>query len=74
MTEKEKSAFQILVDGDLDGIPIDMDKIEASKINFSESPDIDLSKKLGLTDNLYIFIGVDLRWLKRFNPKNHVIF
>lgn len=74
MTDEEKSAFQKFVDGDIDGIPIDMDEVEASKINFSESPDIDFTKKLGLTDNLYIFIGLDLRWLKRFNPKNHVIF
>ena len=73
MTDEKKSAFQVLVDGDIDGIPIDMDKIEACEVNFSEDPDIDFSQKLGLTDDIYILIGLDLRWLKRFNPKNHVI-
>ncbi len=40
----------------------------------SDDSDFDFSKKLGITDNLYIDTGINLRWLKRFNPKNHVIF
>ena len=40
----------------------------------SDDSDFDFYKKLGITDNLYIDTGINLRWLKRFKPKNHVIF
>ena len=73
MTEKRKSARQIFIDGDLDGMPVDMEIVKKSHIDFSDDPDFDFSKKLGITDNLYLDTGIDLRWLKRFNPKNHVI-
>lgn len=33
MTEKEKTARQILIDGDIDGIPIDMEDIKNSPVN-----------------------------------------
>ena len=74
MTEKKKSARQIFIDGDLDGIPVDMERVRKSYIDFSDDPDFDFSKKLGITDNIYLVTGIDLRWLKRFNPKKHVIF
>ncbi|MDO5825396.1 MAG: hypothetical protein Q4Q22_03365 [Methanosphaera sp.] len=74
MTEKEKTARQILIDGDIDGIPIDMEDIKNSPVNDKGYIDVDLTQVLGLTDNIYILIGIDLRWLKRFNPKNHMIF
>ncbi|MDO5826266.1 MAG: hypothetical protein Q4Q22_07785 [Methanosphaera sp.] len=43
-------------------------------MNNSEDLDIDLTKELGINDNIYILVGIDLRWLKRYNPKKHVIF
>ena len=45
---------------------------QASEI-FDDS-DFDLPIKLGITDYLYLDTGIDLRRLKRLNPKNHVIF
>ena len=74
MTEEEKSELQKFIDGDYDGIPVDMEIVRKSRTDFSDDPDFDFSKKLGITDNLYLDTGIDLRWLKRFNPKNHVIF
>ena len=74
MTEKEKSELQKFIDGDYDGIPIDMEEIKKCHTSMSEDPDFDFSKKLGITDNIYLDTGIDLRWLKRFNPKKHVIF
>ena len=73
MAKEKKSAMQILIDGDADGLPIDMEDVERSCIDYSD-PTIDLTKKQGLTDNLYILTGIDLRRLKKLNPKNHVIF
>ena len=74
MTEQEKSELQKFIDGDYDGIPIDAEKIKKRIIDFSDDPDFDFSKKLGITDNIYLDTGIDLRWLKRFNPKNHILF
>ncbi|RAP49153.1 MAG: hypothetical protein BZ133_08445 [Methanosphaera sp. SHI613] len=73
MTEKRKSAYQIFIDGDSDGISIDMEKIRKNRYDCCDD-EFDYSQKCGLTDNIYILIGLDLRWFKRFNPKNHVIF
>ena len=51
------------------------DDIEDKTINIFDDPTITISpEKFGITDNLYLDTGIDLRWLKRFNPKNHVIF
>ena len=74
MVEPKKSQRQIFIDGDEDGIPMDMDDVERSRRDYTRDLGLDFSKKFGLTDNLYILIGIDLRWLKRYNPKNHVIF
>ena len=74
MAEKKKSSRQIFLDGDVDGIPIDEEELEKWCKRCPVDTEIDLTQKLGLTDNLYILMGLDLRWLKRFNPKNHVIF
>ena len=73
MTKEKKTAEQMFIDGDLDGMPIDMEDVERSCIDYSD-PTIDLTKKQGLTDNLYILTGIDLRRLKKLNPKNQVIF
>ncbi|RAP44106.1 MAG: hypothetical protein BZ135_08760 [Methanosphaera sp. rholeuAM6] len=56
------------------GIPVDMERVKKSHIDFSDDPDFDFSQKMGIKDNIYWAMGLDLRWLKRFNPKNHVIF
>ncbi|AWX31612.1 hypothetical protein [Methanosphaera sp. BMS] len=74
MSEEKKSARQILLDGDRDGFPIDIKDIENDCVNNSEDLDINLTKELGINDNIYILVGIDLRWLKRYNPENHVIF
>ena len=73
MTEKKKSRRQQFLDGDLDGIPVSMDDIKDDYHDFSDD-DFDYKQKCGFTDNLYIAMGIDLRWLKRFNPKDHIIF
>ena len=74
MTQKQKSTIDMIIDGDLDGIPLDREDIEHGYTDFSDDPDFDFSQKLGITDYIYLDIGLDLRRLKRFNPKNHVIF
>ena len=74
MTKEKKSERQIFIDGDLDGIPIDMENVRQNCVDLSDDPDFDFSKKLGITDNLYLATGIDLRKLKKLNPKNHVIF
>ena len=62
------------IDGDITGIPLDKEDIQYGYTDFSDDPDFDFSQKMVITDNIYLDIGLDLRWLKRFNPKNHVIF
>ena len=74
MIEKNKSEFQTLTDGDLDSNPIDMDDIEECLIDLSEDSEYNFAKKLGITDHIYLDTGIDLRRLKKFNPKNHIIF
>lgn len=71
MIDKEWKEF---INGDLDGIPIELDDINDFTVDFSDDPDFDFSQKLGITDYIYLDTGIDLRRLKRFNPKNHVIF
>ena len=62
------------IDGDITGIPLDKEDIQYGYTDFSDDPDFDFSQKMVITDNIYLDIGLDLRWLKRFNPKNQVIF
>ncbi|MBR0472847.1 MAG: hypothetical protein IJI98_09160 [Methanosphaera sp.] len=71
LDEKEWKTF---INGDLDGIPIKVYDINEYTIDVSDDPDFDFSQKLGITDYLYLDTGIDLRRLKRLNPKNHVIF
>ena len=72
MTDKED--WTEFINGDLDEIPIEVHDINDFTVDFSDDPVFDFSQKLGITANIYLDIGFDLRKLKRFNPKNHIIF
>lgn len=51
-----------------------LEDYEPRLTSFSLDPEYDYYKKLGITDEIYIQLGHDLRWLKRFNPKGKIIF
>ena len=72
--KKKKIEWQRFIDGYYDGIPIDYESIKDCHYDLSDDPDFDFSQKLGISDYLYLDIGLDIRWLKRYNPKGHVIF
>lgn len=69
MKEHNISGWEEFISGELDGIPIELTHYEDCILDMSDDPDFDFSKKLGITDNIYLDMGIDLRWLKRFNPK-----
>ncbi len=51
-----------------------METVREVRHDFSDDPNFDFSQKFGINDHIYLDIGVDLKWLKRFNPKGYVIF
>lgn len=51
-----------------------MENYKPQVSNFGLEPEYSHYKKLGITDELYLTIGVDLRFLKKYNPKGKIIF
>ena len=68
MKEHDISGWEEFISGKLDAIPIELTPYEDWVLDMSDDPDFDFSKKLGITDNIYLDTGINLRWLKHFQP------
>ena len=68
MKEHDISGWEEFISGELDAIPIELTPYEDWVLDMSDDPDFDFSKKLGITDNIYLDTGINLRWLKHFQP------
>lgn len=60
MNEKDFPGWEDFISGKYDGIPIDIENFKDCRLDMSDDPDFDFSKKLGITDNLYLDTGIDL--------------